>query len=114
MLEAIAAKVPVVTTTYLVYKTDIKPTGVENVELRARYDESGMLAIPDEAVDQMYHLLMHPESRREVVEKNFTLARGAFGLDTLRSKIQLLLADYSDEIRASRKRVKKSKFSYPV
>ena len=114
LLEAMAARVPVVTTTYLVYKTDIKPTGVENIELRARYDESGMLVIPDEAADQMYHLLTHPESRREVVEKNFTLAREDFGLDTLRSKIQFLLADYADEIRASRKRVKKSKLNYSV
>jgi glycosyltransferase involved in cell wall biosynthesis len=114
LLEAIAARAPVVTTTYLVYKTDIKPTGIQNVEIRDRYDESGKLVIPDEAIEQMYHILTHPEARREVVESNFTLASREFGFDTLRSKIQLLLAHYSDEIRASRKRVKKSKMRYSV
>ncbi len=114
LLEAMAARVPVVTTTYLVYKTDIKPTGIENIELRARYDKSGRLLIPDEAVDQMHHVLTHPESRSEIVNKNFESARDEFGLDTLRSKLRLLLADYADEIRASRKRVKKSKRDYSV
>jgi glycosyltransferase involved in cell wall biosynthesis len=114
LLEATAARVPIVTTTYLVYKTDIKPTGVENIELRARYDESGMLLISDEAVDQMHYLLTHPESRSEIVNKNFESASGEFALDTLRSRLQRLLADYADEIRASRKRVKKSKRAYSV
>jgi glycosyltransferase involved in cell wall biosynthesis len=114
LLEATAAKVPIVTTTYLVYKTDIKMSGVENIEIRNIYDESGKLVIPDEAVDQVYHLITHPENRKELVEKNFAAVSREFGFDTLRSKLEHLLAHYSDEIRASRKRVKKSKFRYSV
>jgi glycosyltransferase involved in cell wall biosynthesis len=114
LLEATAAKVPVVTTTYLAYKTDIKPAGVQNVEIRDRYDDSGKLVISDDAVDHMHHLLINTEARKEVVEKNFALASKEFGFDTLRSKIRLLMTHYADEIRASRKRVKKSKLRYSV
>jgi len=114
LLEAIAAHKAVVITTYLVYKTDIKVTGLKNIEIRDQYDTEGKLQIPDEAVEEMYYLLTHPEEREEIIEKNFNIAKKEFGLDTLNLKLKNLLSDYSDEIRASRKRIEKSKRSYSV
>lgn len=114
LLEAIAAKVPVVTTAYLVYKTDIKLCGFDNVEIRDDYDDEGRLVIPERAVDEIYRVLTNAEARRSMVEKNFRIGRREFGFKTLRSRIELVLAEYGDEIRASRKRIEKSKLIYSV
>lgn len=114
LLEAIAARVPVVTTTYLVYKTDIKITGVQNIEIRDRYDENGLLVIPDEVLESIRFILTHPTERRELVETNFQILRSEFGMDTLRERLGTVFAEYGDEIRASRIRIKKSKAHYPV
>lgn len=114
LLESIAAKVPVVTTTYLVYKTDILPTQLTNVEIRDAYDETGRLIIPDRAVDEAVHLLRHPEERQARVDHNFEIARQEFGLDTLSRKLQRVFTEYGDEIRAYRKRRVKAGARYSV
>ena len=46
-LEAVACRVPIVTTTYLVYKTDIQGAGFRVPEVRDRYDAQGRLQIPE-------------------------------------------------------------------
>ena len=114
LLETIALKKPLVTTTYLVYKTDIKVTGLEAVEIRDTYDDSGQLVIPDEALGQMHTLLTHPDRTRQTVERNFEIAKREFSFDTLETKLRQVFAEYADEIRASRKRILKSKRSYSV
>jgi mannosylglucosylglycerate synthase len=114
LLEAIAAKVPVVTTTYLVYKTDIGIMKFRNVEIRDVYDEQGLLVIPDEAVQGIYELITNKVARQEAVELNFEIASREFGFPTLRSRLGHILFDYGDEIRASRKRIAKSKQAYSV
>jgi glycosyltransferase involved in cell wall biosynthesis len=114
LLEAIAARVPVVTTEYLVYKTDIKVAGFENVEIRDIYDRDGKLVIPDKALDEIHRILTDPEDRARRVERNFELGKNEFGLESLTEKIRDVFDDYGDEIRASRKRIEKSKWIYPV
>jgi len=114
LLEAVAAKVPVVTTTYLVYKTDIKPSGIRNIEIWDKYDEHGRLLIPESVLEEIQYVLTHPEERKRRVEENFELAGREFGLPVLKRKIAGLMSEYADEIRASRKRVKKSKMLYSV
>jgi len=114
LLEAVAAKVPVVTTTYLVYKTDIMITGLRNIEIRDRYDEDGHLVIPDEALESIHHILTHPEERASMTESNFRIARREFGLDVLRAKLEQLFDVYGDEIRASRQRLAKGTQRYSV
>jgi len=114
LLEAIAAKVPVVTTAYLVYKTDIKLSGFDNIEIRDEYDERGLLIIHERTVDEMYRLLTNSVARQAMVEKNFRIGKREFGLKTLRSRIEFVLDDYGDEIRASRKRIAKGKLLYSV
>lgn len=114
LLEAIAAKVPVVTTTYLVYKTDIGIMKFKNIEIRDVYGEDGMLVIPDEALESMYILITDSAARTEAVERNFEIASREFGYQTLRERLEQILSDYGDEIRASRKRIAKSKLAYSV
>ncbi|HUX13684.1 MAG TPA: glycosyltransferase family 4 protein [Spirochaetia bacterium] len=113
LLEALAARVPVVTTTYLVYKTDIKVIGVRNIEIRDRYEE-GRLVIEDDVLDSIDDVITHPEERAELVEENFETAKREFGLQTLSDKLSEVFAAYGDEIRASRMRIRKSKARYSV
>lgn len=113
LLETIAAKVPLVTSTYLVYKTDIKITGFLNTEIRDEYVD-GKLVIPDKALDEMYAIVTNPQLRKERVEYNFDIGKREFGLNVLEKKLKRVLDDYGDEIRASRKRLEKSKAIYSV
>jgi len=114
LLEAIAAKVPLVTTAYLVYKTDIKVVGFRNIEIRDRYDRHGRLIIPEEILTDIYRILTDPVERSDMVEHNFTLGKTEFGMGKLRLLLSEVFDDYGDEIRASRKRIEKSKRRYPV
>ncbi|MBN2536054.1 MAG: glycosyltransferase family 4 protein [Spirochaetales bacterium] len=114
LLEAIAARVPVITTTYLVYKTDIKVAGVRNIEIRDQYDPEGRLIIQDKVLDDMAYILTHDNVRNEIVDTNYNVAKNEFGFNTLKFKLKTLINNYSDEIRASRKRIMKSKIYYSV
>ncbi|MFW5695492.1 MAG: glycosyl transferase family 1 [Alkalispirochaeta sp.] len=114
LLEAIAARVPVVTTTYLVYKTDIMTTGLRNIEIRDRYDEDGMLVVEDQVLDAVYEVLTDHEVREDMVEHNFQVARREFSIETLKERLRFVLDEYGDEIRASRKRIAKSRVRYSV
>ena len=113
LLEAVAARVPVATTTYLVYKTDIMTCGMRNIELRDRYTD-GVLEIDDSVLDQIYQVLTTPELRAEIVEHNFTVGQREFGLSQLEHRLRHVLHEYGDEIRASRKRIAKSRARYSV
>ncbi|MFW5729027.1 MAG: glycosyltransferase [Spirochaetota bacterium] len=114
LLEAVAAKVPIVTTTYLVYKTDVMPLQLRNVEIRDTYDAKGHLVIPDHAVDEIVQVIKNPDERQERVEHNFNVARREFGMDVLSRKLRLVFQEYGDEIRASRKRRAKAGAPYSV
>ncbi len=114
LIEAVAARAPVVATTYLVYKTDIMPSGIENIEIRDRYDDVGNLVIPETALESIHYLLTHPDYRQDLVERNFQIAKTEFGLNVLRHRLNKVLAVYGDEMRASRQRLAKSKRHYSV
>ncbi|MDC7220755.1 MAG: glycosyltransferase family 4 protein [Spirochaetales bacterium] len=108
LLEAISAKVPILTTTYLVYKTDIMGVGLKTIEVRDDYDKYGRLMITDEVVEKMHRALVDKEFRKDMVETSFIVANEHFGYDKLRQKLNEVMESYSDEIRASRKRLHKS------
>jgi mannosylglucosylglycerate synthase len=114
LLEAIAAKAPVITTTYLVYKTDIMGVGLKTIEVRDDYDRYGRLIITDEVVETMYRALTDGELRRDMVEKSFVVANEHFGYKKLREKLNDVMESYGDEMRASRKRLHKSKKDFFV
>ena len=114
LLEAIAARVPVLTTTYLVYKTDIMGVGLKTIEVRDDYDRYGRLIITDESVEKMYRALTDEAYRKDMVDISFAVADRHFGYDKLREKLNDVMESYSDEIRASRKRLHKSKKDFYV
>ena len=114
LLEAIAAKVPVITTTYLVYKTDIMTLGLRNIEVRDRYDGDGHLMIEDQVLDRIYAVLHDSELRQEIVDHNFTIGAREFSMQRLQNHLEHLLNEYGDEIRASRKRLAKARTRYSV
>ncbi len=113
-LEAVSCMVPVVTTTYLVYKTDIQGSGFKVPEIRDQYDEDGRIKIPDSILVKMHKILTDRVYRDKIAEHNFKVGKKEFGYDTLRKGLSGLLEDYSDEIRASRRRLAKSLASYFV
>jgi glycosyltransferase involved in cell wall biosynthesis len=114
LLEAIAAKVPIVTTAYLVYKTDIGIMRFHNIEIRDTYNKKDELIIPARALEDTYRVLTDKNLRKTMVERNFKIGKKEFGFDTLRRCLNEVFEDYGDEIRASRKRIKKSKMGYSV
>ena len=113
-LEAVACRVPVIVSTYLVYKTDIKNAGFKSVEIRDNYDSSGNLIIPDSIYPEINDVLFNKEKRSDMVETNFRIGRKEFGFETLNRKLENLLNSYGDEIRASGRRLEKSKANYAV
>jgi len=114
LIEALAARAAVVTTTYLVYKTDIKVTGIENIEIRDKYDEDGSLVIADHTLEEIHYILTHPRERAELAERNFAVGKREFSFRFLRERIAGVVSDYGDEIRACRKRLKKANTRYSV
>jgi len=114
LLEAFAARVPVVTTTYLVYKTDIKGAGVRPIEIKDSYDDHGRLRIPDSILEEVHEVLTDSRIRKLRVEVSFKAASVEFGLNILNTRLKEIIMSYEDEIRASRRRVLKSQQSYYV
>ncbi len=113
-LEAVSSRVPVVISTYLVYKTDIKCAGFENIEIRDEYNEEGLLNIPESVLQKIHLILNSPGKRILMTNNNFDTGIREFGFNMLTEKLKTLLESYSDEIRASRKRLQKSKKHYAV
>ena len=56
----------------------------------------------------------NPKEKKQRTEKNFRIAKKEFGMKTLKKALNELLEDYGDEIRASRKRIQKSKKIHSV
>jgi len=114
LLETIAAKVPLITTTYLVYKTDIKMCGFRNIEIRDNYDKNGDLIFEEKNLIDINRVLNDKVLSREITEQNFDIAYREFSFEVLENKLKLILDEYGDEIKASRKRLLKGKIDYYV
>ncbi|MEM9424383.1 MAG: glycosyltransferase family 4 protein, partial [Spirochaetota bacterium] len=114
LLEAWAARLLTVVSTYLIYKTDIRIIGPRGVEVVDNYDEDGNLIIPDQALDDLEIILNDPELKQKIVDHNFEVARKAFSLETLKEHLDHIFTDYGDEIRASRRRMKRASYTFSV
>ncbi len=113
-LEAVSCRIPVIISTYLVYKTDIKGSGFDNIEIRDNYDDNGLLEIPELVMDEIHLILTDAKKIHQMVSGNFEIGRREFGFKMLSEKLNELLESYSDEIRASRRRLQKSMRNYAV
>lgn len=114
LLEAVAAKVPLITTTYLVYKTDIKMCGFRNIEIKDEYNKEGELLFEEKNLVDINRVLNDKVLSRKMTEHNFKIASKEFSFTVLKKRLQLIFDDYSDEIKASGKRLQKSKQDYYV
>ena len=114
LLETIAARVPVITTTYLVYKTDIKMCGFRNIEIKDNYNRNGQLIFEDKNLKDMNRVLNDKILSKEMTDNNFKIASREFSFRILKDKLNAILEEYGDEIKASRKRLQKGKKDYYV
>ncbi len=114
LLEAWAARLLTVVSTYLVYKTDIRTIGPRGVELVNNYDEDGNLIISTQALEDLETILQNSELKQTIIEHNFEMAKKAFSLETLKNTLDKIFTDYSDEIRASRRRMKRAEHIFSV
>ena len=114
LLEAWAARLLTVVSTYLVYKTDIRTIAPRGVELVDRYDEDGNLIIPERALEDLERILQNPKIKETIVNHNFDMAQKAFSLETLKNILDNIFIDYGDEIRASRRRMKRAGYIFSV
>ena len=85
LLEAVAARRPVLVNRYPVYARDIAPAGFRFVEIDGD--------VTDAAVAEVAALLADPERVAREAAHNHAIARARFGLDTLGRVIAAALAD---------------------
>ncbi len=85
LLEAVAARRPVLVNRYPVYARDLGPAGFRFVEIDG--------AVTDAAVAEVAALLADPERVDRDAAHNHAIARARFGLDTLDGVLAAALAD---------------------
>jgi len=97
-LEALYAKVPVVLFEYPVYQKDIAPRDFGVISLGSQIigrDSAGLVRVsPDiinAAADKALIYLTNPEYRKEIVERNYRVARVYYSLATLHTYLEGLL-----------------------
>ncbi len=89
-LEAIYYKRPLVVNNYSIYEADIKPKGFKVVEFDGY--------ISDATLEQVRHLLQHPEQTGQNAEINYALAQRYYSYSVLERRLQHLLADCFGEM----------------
>lgn len=114
LLEAVAARVPVAVSTYMVYKTDIMNRGFQGVEIRDNYDSRGNLLIPEKVVEQIHELIFNDDLRNRITQNSFHAMEEAFGMPILQKKLKQIMDGYGDEILASRRRLEKKRAVFAV
>lgn len=85
LLEAIYFRKPLLVQRYDVYAADIGPKGFHMVE----FDEF----ITDETVEEVAHLLDHPDRVAEMTDHNYRLAQTHYSFETLAVLLQGLVAN---------------------
>lgn len=98
LIEAVFAKKPLVVFEYPVYKSDIAPLGFEFISLgdRAEYDSNEGLyrvdvRVLDDAAQKLKRLLLDPDLRETIVEKNFEIGRKFLSLERLEASLKEIL-----------------------
>ncbi|HXI84078.1 MAG TPA: glycosyltransferase family 4 protein [Verrucomicrobiae bacterium] len=82
-LEAIYFRKPIVVNRYSVYMLDIEPLGFETVTMDGY--------VTDDVVEKVRHVLNDPELRKQMADRNFTIARQHFSLTVLKRRLHNLI-----------------------
>ncbi len=96
LLEAIAAKKPIVLFEYEIFERDIKNSGIEYISLGREYGmKDGFVEVSpkrlDEAAEKVMEILFDESKYRAMVEKNFEIGRKYYSLERLREYLEKLL-----------------------
>lgn len=97
-IEAVFAKLPVLLFEYPVYQSDLKQTGFKTVSLGNKLtdrDEFGLVTVHKrkitEAAQKIINLLTDNKQRRQMVNRNFLIAKKKFSYPVLKKIIEGLL-----------------------
>ncbi len=96
LLEAIMAKKPVALFEYEIFKSDIKPSGLEYVNLGDVFTKKGDFVkikpeILEKGAKECLKILFDKEVYEKMVEKNFKIGREFFGYATLKKLIEEIM-----------------------
>ncbi|GAB4562402.1 MAG: glycosyltransferase family 4 protein [Anaerolineae bacterium] len=83
LLEAIYFRLPIMVNRYAIYDSDIAPLGFDLIEIRGQ--------VTDETVDAVIEAMMDPVRRRQMVERNYEIARAHFSLEAATPTLARLL-----------------------
>ena len=84
-LEAVYYRKPIVVNTYAIYQMDIQPKGFEVIQLDGY--------VTDHAVQATLNILDDPAARRNMVDRNYDIARQCYSYQVLQRKLGVLIQD---------------------
>ena len=84
-LEAVYFRKPIVVNRYSVYMVDIEPLGFETITMDGYVTEG--------VVNHARRILQDLDLRKQMTDRNYSIAKRHFSMTVLRKKLQLLLAD---------------------
>jgi glycosyltransferase involved in cell wall biosynthesis len=84
-LEAVYFRKPIVVNTYSIYQMDIQPKGFQVIQMDGY--------VTDDTVQQTKQVLNDAELRREMVERNYEIARRSYSYQVLKRKLGGLIED---------------------
>jgi glycosyltransferase involved in cell wall biosynthesis len=84
-LEAVYFKKPIVVNKYSIYAYDIKPKGFLTIELDGY--------VTEDAVRMTRKVLENPDLRKNMVDKNYDIAKRAYSYSAIRRKLRNLIYD---------------------
>ena len=85
-LETIYFRKPILVNNYSIYSTDIKPKGFDVIEM----DDF----ITDQTVEKVKEILRNKKRRKQMVERNFNIARCFYSYEVLEEKLIDLMARF--------------------
>ncbi len=96
LLEAITAKKPVALFEYEIFKSDIKPSGLEYVDLGDTFTKKGDLVkvspqLLEKGAEECMRILFNKENYESMTENNFRIGKEFFGYATLEKLIEEIL-----------------------
>ncbi|MCP4403374.1 MAG: glycosyltransferase family 4 protein [bacterium] len=85
-LETLYFKKPIVVNRYSIYESDIEPLGFEVVTMDGY--------VTDQVIEQIQHILSHPEERERMAEKNYEIALQFYSYEVLAYKLMTILINF--------------------
>ena len=85
-LETLYFKKPIVVNRYSIYESDIEPLGFEVVTMDGY--------VTDKVIEEIQHLLSHPEERERMAEKNYQIALQFYSYEVLAYKLMTILIHF--------------------